>query len=148
MASNLNEVLLNATWGLIPYLEANVDGDYRRLQVRPWSFDNTSDQLSGFRVRDADSPGDVDIGDDSLCTEYSVLIGRIFPITSNVNGSIAAADLQVDMDKAIKRWSKCKARGLRERITDIRGTVFSQQDRSSNVWHQIVVRSFKMTVIS
>jgi len=144
MPSNLQSVLLDPNSGLIPYLDATLDGQYRRLQVRSWSFDSTSDQRSGFRVREARSESD---GAGNLFTTYSIVIGRIFPITEGINGSIAAADLQVSLDKTIQEWSQCKAIGLRSEILEFNGAIFPRQD-ASKAWFEVVVRSFEMTVLS
>lgn len=86
--STISDILTGPN-GLITYLDnaPTITGIYRRLQVRPWSFDsNNPDQSTGFRLRDFRS----DNASNHPTMTRTVALGRVFEMTSNINATLEA----------------------------------------------------------
>ena len=136
--TTIRSILTDANNGLLPFLDAKLQGTYERLNVQPWSFDGASDQRSGFRLRDFRS----EYLADHHQLSRTVLLGRIFPMATNIDATLEAADFIEEITRLLHGAHQCVAHT--QPIETISGSSFAQQSKSSQKWWMIVVIQFEL----
>ena len=135
---NITTILTDPTQGLIPWLDDQLTGTYQRLQVRPWSFGG-QDQRSGFRLRDFRS----DNAANAQMMTRTVLLGRIFEMTANINATTEAGEFVEELTRLIHHASECRMHV--EKIDSVTGSTFAQQNKETGKWWMIVTAQFELS---
>lgn len=146
--SNFDRLVYDVPTGLIPYLEAELGGDWGQFQLRRYG------QLQGMRIgRDSVQP----LGKHAIARNItqSLTIGFIITINnldpdSSIKLSVAFRDA---IDSAILEWQSTKAVGLlRKDIDQITGITDLEQAKgqASNTqgcWNIVCVREFDIVYL-
>lgn len=143
----IDQLLTDPQFGLLPYLEAQLGQKYERLQIRPYSFNNSSDQQSGFRLRGGSGQ---EISPGQMVQTQQVQLGRqVKGNAANPQDMIAAANLQADLDKTITEWSRCRSHlgdtKLTQDIVEFDGAIAPIQNKRTSDFWIVVVRSFEIS---
>lgn len=146
-------ILNDPTRGLIPYLERKLEEDWNRFQLRSWTFFDTEDNSSGFRLRESPTQH---VEFDRLIKSWTITLGKVITMDDPTLSQIAGGTLSEQMDDLIMHW----ANGVCPWLTTLPGqssaipriTGMNDIEQNSGIssdnagaWNIFVVREFEFS---
>ena len=137
--------ILNApNTGLIPYLEARLATNWNRFQLRNWTFIDTDDNSSGFRLRESVTQQE---SYDKFIATWTITLGKVITMDDPTLSQVAGGQLREELDNAIIHWSSGVCRLLSAPVSRITGMNDIEQNRrvsseNPGAWNIFVVREF------
>lgn len=143
--SSIEQILNAPKIGLLPYLEAKLDEEWGRFQLRNWTFIDSEDNSSGFRLRESNTRGETW---DKFIAQWTITLGKVITLDDPIESQIAGGQLREQFDNAIIHWSRGVCPYLATPVNAIRGMNDIEQNprvssENPGAWNIFVVREFE-----